>query len=62
MRYFITLKGGPEREVSKTEYMSAEFLAGFYEVKQDGRVEYRSLPSNTSLDKLIEFFEKEGRY
>lgn len=26
---------------------------GFYELKPDGRIEYRSLPSNTDLDKII---------
>ncbi len=46
----------------KDEIKAAKRRAGFYEVKSDGRVEYRSLPSNTSLDKLTEFFEKEGRY
>ena len=27
---------------------------GFYEIKSDGRVEYRSLPNNVDLNKLIE--------
>jgi len=44
----------------KDEIKAAKRRAGFYEVKEDGRVEYRSLPSNTPLDKLIEFFEDEG--
>jgi hypothetical protein len=26
---------------------------GFYEIKEDGRIEYRSLPTNIDLDKLI---------
>ena len=31
---------------------------GFYELKSDGRIEYRSLPSNINLNKIIEILRK----
>lgn len=37
----------------KEEIKSAKRNPGFYELKADGRIEYRSLPSNVSLYKLI---------
>lgn len=37
-----------------SEIKDAKRRPGFYEIKSDGRIEYRSLPSNTSLDKIIE--------
>ena len=36
------------------EIKAAKRRPGFYELKPDGRVEYRSLPSNVNLDKLID--------
>lgn len=38
----------------KDEIKEAKRRPGFYEVKSDGRVEYRSLPANISLDKIID--------
>jgi hypothetical protein len=38
----------------KKEIKEAKRNPGFYEVKYDGRIEYRSLPNNVSLDKLEE--------
>lgn len=35
------------------EIKAAKRNPGFYEIKGDGRIEYRSLPANTSLDKII---------
>jgi hypothetical protein len=40
------------------EIKAAKRHPGFYEIKQDGRVEYRSLPSNANLDKLIDVLNK----
>src|ERR1051326_8940348 len=40
------------------EIKAAKRNPGFYEVKTDGRVEYRSLPANVDLDKLIEVLGK----
>jgi hypothetical protein len=37
----------------KEEIKAAKRNPGFYEMKSDGRVEYRSLPANVDLDKLI---------
>jgi hypothetical protein len=37
----------------KSEITQAKRNPGFYELKPDGRVEYRSLPANVSWDKLI---------
>lgn len=36
----------------KEEIKKAKRNPGFYEVKTDGRIEYRSLPNDVSLDKL----------
>lgn len=36
------------------EIKSTKRRPGFYEIKPDGRVEYRSLPSNVDFDKLID--------
>lgn len=36
----------------KTEISKAKRNPGFYEVKPDGRIEYRSLPNDIDLDKL----------
>lgn len=38
----------------KEEIKQSKRNPGFYEVKYDGRVEYRSLPSNVDLHKLID--------
>lgn len=37
-----------------TEIKEAKRNKGFYELKEDGRIEYRSLPANTDLGKVIE--------
>lgn len=37
-----------------TEIKMAKRNPGFYEIKHDGRIEYRSLPANVSLTKIIE--------
>lgn len=37
----------------KDEIEAAKRRPGFYEIKGDGRVEYRSLPSDVDLDKVI---------
>lgn len=44
----------------KTEIREAKRRQGFYEIKSDKRIEYRSLPSNTPLGAIISFFEREG--
>jgi hypothetical protein len=36
------------------EIENARRRPGFYELKPDGRIEYRSLPSNVDLDKVID--------
>ena len=54
---FLTL----DREF-KEEIKAAKRQPGFYEMKQDGRVEYRSLPSNVDLDKVIKVLSKFGGY
>jgi hypothetical protein len=36
------------------EIKAAKRRPGFYELKPDGRVEYRSLPANANLDKVME--------
>lgn len=41
-----------------TEIKAARRLPGFYELKTDGRIEYRSLPANASLDKIINVLEE----
>lgn len=38
----------------KEEIRRTKRKPGFYELKDDGRIEYRSLPSNANLDKLID--------
>ena len=37
----------------KDEIIGAKRNPGFYEIKTDGRIEYRSLPSNVDMDKII---------
>ena len=44
----------------KEEIKASKRQPGFYEMKQDGRVEYRSLPSNVDLDRLIQVLSKGG--
>ena len=46
---FIALDHAFEGEIA-----AARRRPGFYEMKHDGRVEYRSLPSNVDLNKLIQ--------
>lgn len=41
----------------KEEIKNAKRNPGFYEVKYDGRVEYRSLPSSASYEKIITVIE-----
>lgn len=40
-------------EAFKAEIKASKRNPGFYELKGDGRVEYRSLPADASLDKII---------
>ena len=40
------------------EIKTSKRRPGFYELKPDGRIEYRSLPANADLDKLIEVLTK----
>ena len=40
-------------EEFKEEIKNAKRKPGFYEIKADGRIEYRSLPSNVTLEKVI---------
>lgn len=42
----------------KAEIAAAKRNPGFYEVKDDGRIEYRSLPNNVDLNKVREELEK----
>lgn len=42
----------------KEEIKAAGRYPGFYELKADGRIEYRSLPNNADLMKIIEVLEK----
>lgn len=42
----------------KDEIKGSKRQPGFYELKSDGRIEYRSLPSNTDLNKIIEVLQK----
>lgn len=42
----------------KAEIAKARRNPGFYERKSDGRIEYRSLPNNVDLDKVVEVLEK----
>jgi hypothetical protein len=44
----------------KNEIKDAKRNPGFYELKGDGRVEYRSLPANVDLDKLTQVLEEVG--
>jgi hypothetical protein len=37
----------------KDEIRATKRVAGMYELKNDGRIEYRSLPANTDHDKII---------
>jgi hypothetical protein len=41
----------------KAEISAAKRNPGFYEIKQDGRIEYRSLPNNVDLEKVISELE-----
>ena len=38
----------------KEEIKAAKRLPGFYELKNDGRIEYRSLPANVDLNKVMD--------
>jgi hypothetical protein len=40
------------------EIKAAKRNPGFYEIKQDGRIEYRSLPSDVNLHKVIDVINK----
>ena len=42
----------------KEEIAQSKRRPGFYELKPDGRVEYRSLPANVDLNKLIQVVSK----
>lgn len=42
----------------KGEIKTSKRQPGFYELKSDGRIEYRSLPSNTDLNKIIQVLQK----
>ena len=46
-KYIVALDKAFKSEISK-----AKRNPGFYEIKSDGRIEYRSLPNNIDLDKL----------
>jgi hypothetical protein len=52
-RVFVALDKEFKEEISK-----AKRNPGFYELKEDGRVEHRSLPANVDLDKLIKVIRK----
>ena len=41
-------------EAFATEIKTSKRNPGFYELKSDGRIEYRSLPANVDLNKVIE--------
>lgn len=41
-------------EAFAVEIKQAKRRPGFYELKPDGRIEYRSLPANVDMDKLID--------
>jgi hypothetical protein len=45
-------------EAFKTEFKESKRNPGFYEIKFNGRVEYRSLPASASLDKIINVVEE----
>lgn len=53
VRYIIALDIAFKDEIKK-----AKRNPGFYELKNDGRIEYRSLPSNVDLYKVIDVVEK----
>jgi hypothetical protein len=42
----------------KSEIAAAKRNPGFYEIKPDGRIEYRSLPNNVDLEKVREVLER----
>jgi len=42
----------------KDEIKESKRNPGFYELKSDGRIEYRSLPNNVNLDKVIDVITK----
>lgn len=42
----------------KEEIKAAKRNPGFYEIKPDGRIEYRSLPSNIDLNKVLDTLKK----
>lgn len=44
----------------ENEIAAARRRPGFYELKRDGRIEYRSLPSNVDLEKLISVLLSNG--
>jgi hypothetical protein len=48
MRWFLLFDKAFKEEI-KNSYRNP----GFYELKSDGRIEYRSLPNNINMDKLI---------
>jgi len=52
IKYFIALDKAFKEEINK-----AKRNIGFYELKSDGRIEYRSLPSNVDLMKVIDVIE-----
>jgi len=45
-------------EAFADEIKESKRRPGFYEIKSDGRFEYRSLPSNVSMEKIIEVISK----
>lgn len=49
IKYFVALDKAFKQEIKESKRNP-----GFYEFKPDGRIEYRSLPSNASIDKIIE--------
>lgn len=49
-------------EAFKEEIKDAKRRPGFYEIKSDGRIEYRSLPCNVSVNKLIDVLSKYNFY
>lgn len=49
---FLALDDAFEEEIKGSQRHQ-----GFYELKEDGRVEYRSLPSNVDMEKLIDVLQ-----
>lgn len=45
-------------ETFAVEIKASKRNPGFYELKNDGRIEYRSLPSNVDLNKVIEVLKQ----